>query len=123
MKRGEVWTVSGGTAYAGKPRPAVVVQEDAFDSTASVTVCPFTSDSTVAPLFRLTIDPDQANGLRSISCLMVDKITTIAKTKLGRRIGVLNGADVARLNHAMIVFLGLAAPARKRKRGPLGGKI
>lgn len=115
MKRGEVWTVSGGPDYVGKPRPAVIVQEDAFDSTASVTVCPFTSDSTVAPFFRIPVDPDAANGLRSTSCLMVDKITTVAKTKLGKRVGVLTGADVARLNLAMIVFLGLAAPAPKRK--------
>ena len=115
MKRGEVWPVSGGAGYAGKPRSAVVVQEDAFDSTASVTMCPFTSDATVAPLFRVPIDPTSTNGLRSISCLMVDKITTDAKTKLGKRVGVLSGADIVRLNLAMIVFLGLAAPYSRRK--------
>ncbi|MEJ0048614.1 MAG: type II toxin-antitoxin system PemK/MazF family toxin [Rhodospirillales bacterium] len=42
MKRGEIWTVSGAAGYAGKPRPAVIVQDDHFDATNSVTVCPFT---------------------------------------------------------------------------------
>lgn len=51
MRRGEVWTVSG-AGYAGKPRPAVIVQDDRFDATASVTICAFTTDETDAPLFR-----------------------------------------------------------------------
>jgi mRNA-degrading endonuclease toxin of MazEF toxin-antitoxin module len=37
MKRGEVWTVSGGKDYAGKPRPAVIMQDDSFDATYSIT--------------------------------------------------------------------------------------
>ncbi len=58
MKRGEVWTVSG-AGYAGKPRPAVIVQDDRFDATASVTICVFTTDETEAPLFRLKLRPIQ----------------------------------------------------------------
>jgi mRNA interferase MazF len=107
MKRGEVWTISGG-GYAGKPRPAVVVQDDRFDATASITVCAFTSDRTEAPLFRLVVTPTERNGLRTISRLMVDKITTIAKERLGERIGRLDDEDVVRLDRAMMVFLGLA---------------
>ena len=63
MNRGEVWTVSG-RGYAGKPRPAVIVQDDRFDATGSVTICAFTTDATDAPLFRLAIEPDDRNGLR-----------------------------------------------------------
>lgn len=107
MRRGEIWTVSGG-GYAGKPRPAVIIQDDRFDATASVTICAFTSDETDAPLFRLPIEPGESNGLRSPSRLMVDKITTVSKDKLGERIGRLNDADVVRLNRAILVFLGLA---------------
>ena len=107
MRRGEIWTVSG-SGYAGKPRPAVVVQDDAFDSTASVTICVFTSDETEAPLFRLVIEPGEANGLRAPSRLMVDKVTTVAKSKLGEKIGRLGDADMFRLNQALLVFLGLA---------------
>jgi len=107
MNRGEVWTVSG-AGYAGKPRPAVIVQDDRFDATASVTICVFTTDATEAPLFRLPVAPSERNGLRSISRLMVDKLTTVSKDRLGTRIGRLDDEDMVRLNRAIIVFLGLA---------------
>jgi len=83
VKRGDVWTVSGGADYTHKPRPAVIVQEDSFDGTLSVTVCVFTSDPTEAPFFRLAVEPTQKNGLRTASRLMVDKISTISKQRLG----------------------------------------
>jgi mRNA interferase MazF len=93
MWRGEIWTVAGGGDYSGKPRPAVVLQDDSFDATLSITICGFTTDATEAPLFRLVVEPSQANGLRAPSSLMVDKITTVAKSRLGMRIGQLNAAD------------------------------
>ena len=108
MRRGEVWTASGGPGYAGKPRPVVIVQDDRFDATDSVTVCGFTTDPTEAPLFRLPIDPAPENGLDAPSHLMVDKITTVARGKLGRRIGRLADTDMLRVNRAIVVFLGLA---------------
>ena len=108
MKRGEIWTVAGGEGYAGKPRPAVIVQDDRFDETASVTVCAFTSDPTNAPLFRPVVEPSETNGLESISRLMVDKVTTVRKDKLGRPIGRLADEDLLRLNRAILIFLGLA---------------
>lgn len=111
MRRGEIWTAAGGRDYAGKPRPVVVVQDDRFDATDSITVCAFTTDPTDAPLFRLPVTPSERNGLRSQSRLMVDKITTVAKAKLGSRVGRLDDADMIRLNRAMLVFLGLAGAA------------
>lgn len=107
MNRGDVWTVSG-AGYAGKPRPAVIVQDDRFDATASVTICVFTTDETDAPLFRILIPASGENGLRAGSRLMVDKITTVSRERLGYRIGRLEDADVIRLDRAMLVFLGLA---------------
>ena len=107
MRRGEVWTVSG-AGYAGKPRPAVIVQDDRFDSTASVTVCAFTTDETEAPLFRLSVTQSERNGLGSVSRLMVDKLTTVSKDSLGQRLGRLDGEDEVRMNRAIAVFLGLA---------------
>jgi mRNA interferase MazF len=108
VTRGEIWTVAGGGVYAGKPRPAVIVQGDAFDATESVTLCFFTTDATGAPLFRVPVDSTAENGLASRSCLMVDKITTVPKVKLGRLVGHLGDGDRIRLNRAMMVFLGLA---------------
>ncbi len=108
MRRGEVWTAAGGAGYAGKPRPVVIVQDDRFDATASVTVCGVTTDRTDAPLFRLPVDPAAGNGLAAPSRLMVDKITTISRANLGRCIGHLAAADMLRLDRAIVVFLGLA---------------
>lgn len=110
MKRGELWTVAGGKDYAGKPRPAVIIQDDRFDRTDSVTICALTSDPTDAPLFRLPIEPSETNGLRSLSRLMVDKITTVPKSKIGARLGRLAPEDMVRLDRAIVVFLGVAAP-------------
>ena len=112
MKRGEIWTVSGGQEYAGKPRPAVIVQDDNFDATASVTICAFTTDATEAPIFRLVVEPTEENGLRAESRLMVDKLTTVPKAKIGSRIGRLADSDLLRLNRAVVVFLGLAGAPR-----------
>ena len=108
MRRGEVWTAAGGKDYAGKPRPVVIVQDDHFAATASVTICAFTTDPTDAPLFRLMIAPSEANGLREPSRLMVDKVTTVARSKLGRKLGRLDDPDLQRLNRALVVFMGLA---------------
>ena len=110
MNRGEIWTASAGGGYVGKPRPVVIVQDDRFDATASVTVCAFTTDPTDAPLFRLLVEADESTGIRESSRLMVDKITTIPRSKLGERIGQLNDDDIIRLSHALVVFLGLAGP-------------
>lgn len=107
MKRGEIWTASGGPDYAGRPRPVVIVQDDRFDATASITVVPFTTDPADAPLFRPVIEPGPINGLQAISRLMADKVTTIAKTKLGSRIGRLTLEEARRLDRALLVFLGL----------------
>jgi mRNA interferase MazF len=110
VRRAEIWTVSGGAEYTGKPGPAVIIQDDHFD-TDSVTLCPFTTDPTDAPLFRLLIDPDQGNGLEVPSRIMVDKVTTVRRSKLGARVGVLDDASILRLNRALVVFLGIAGSA------------
>jgi mRNA interferase MazF len=116
MRRGEIWTVSGSGDYASKPRPAVILQDDNFDATNSITICAFTTDPTDAPLFRLSVEPNEGNGLRVTCRLMVDKITTVAKSKLGSPIGRLDDDDIVRLNQAVIVFLGLGiSPRRQRK--------
>ena len=112
MKRGEIWTIAGGGDYTGTPRPAVIVQNDSFDATASVTLCAFTTDPTDAPLFRIPIEPSGKNGLRAPSRLMVDKLTTVPRGRLGSRAGRLDDEDMVRLNRAILVFLGMAGSSR-----------
>jgi mRNA interferase MazF len=108
MRRGDVWTVAGGKDYAGKARPVVILQDDSFDGTESITICAFTTDDTDAPLFRLAVEPNERNGLRVPCRLMVDKVTTVPKSKVGAHIGRLDDEDVLRLIRAVLVFLGLA---------------
>jgi mRNA interferase MazF len=108
MRRGEVWTAAGGKDYAGKPRPVVIVQSDAFDVTESITVCGLTTNPTEAPLVRPVFEPNDTNGLNVACRLMADKITTMPRAKLGNRLGYLADEDVLRMNRAILVFLGLA---------------
>ena len=107
MTRGEIWTSASCTDYGGKPRPVVIIQHAHFQFLESVTVCGFTRDPTEMPLFRIAIEPSVANGLEFPSRIMVDKILTAPKTKLGYRIGLLDEKDIARLNTAIAMFLGL----------------
>ena len=109
MRRGEIWTLAGGLHYAGKPRPALILQDDRFDATDSITVCPFTTDMTEADVMRLPIEANDTNGLRAPCRLMVDKIVTVPKDKLGRRIGRLEATDLARVGRAVVVLLGVAS--------------
>ena len=108
MKRGELWIAVGGGDYTGKPRPVVIVQNDRFEATRSVTVCALTSDPTDAPLFRIQLSPDPENGLHEACRVMVDKITTVRRERLSRRIGLLPDGDMRRIDRAILVFLGIA---------------
>jgi mRNA interferase MazF len=108
LKRGEIWTGTGDVAYAGKPRPVVIVQSDHFEILDSVTVCGFTSDPLNMPLFRIPVQPTGVNGLQSSSRIMVDKILTVPKNKLGYRVGRLDPGDLTKLNQALATFLGFA---------------
>jgi mRNA interferase MazF len=110
VKRGEIWTAGGGKDYAGKPRPVAILQDDRFDMTDSITVCAFTTDPTEAPLFRLPVEPSESNGLRAVCRLMVDNIAAVPRAKIGARVGRLADEDMVRLNRAVLVFLGIAAP-------------
>ncbi len=108
MKRGEIWSVAAPSDYTGKPRPAVIVQSDDFEPIGSVVICPFTSNETEASFFRPLIETSAANNLAVPSRLMIDKLSAVPKSRLGKRIGRLSGADMLRLNRALMVFLGLA---------------
>ena len=101
-------TVAAGGAFAGKPRPAVVIQSDVFRDTASVTISLVTRDEVAAPLLRLPVEPSVGNGLAARSWIMVDKLVTVRRDRLGRRFGRLSDTDLLRLNRALLVFLGMA---------------
>jgi mRNA interferase MazF len=107
LKRGEIWTAADRAAYAGKPRPVVIVQDDDFLSLESVTICGLTSDPAEIPFFRVAVEPSESNGLEDPCSIMVDKALTLPKAKLRYRIGELSKQDIVRLNAALRLFLGL----------------
>jgi mRNA interferase MazF len=105
VKRGEIWGVAGGPDYAGKQRPVAIPQATALRSPSQSR--PAHTNPTRAPLFRVLVQPSERNGLNEASSLMVDKITTVARTRVGKRIGRLDDEDIVRLNRSIVVFLGL----------------
>jgi len=108
VRRGELWTAAGGPHYAAKPRPVLIIQDDRFDATDSITICPLTSDPTEIPLLRIPVPAGPATGLAQPSRIMVDKVTTMPRAKLGQYVGTITDADLLALGRALVVFLGLA---------------
>lgn len=108
MRRGDIYTAAARGAYSGKPRTVVVIQDDRFDATASVTVVPFTTSDVDAPLLRIAVQPSDTTGLSETSRLMIDKVTTVPRTNLTRQVGRLSDGDLVRLDRALLVFVGLA---------------
>lgn len=106
MKRGEIWTLQD-KSYASKPRPVVVVQSDKHTSFDSIILCLFTTYESGEVGTRVRIEPSSENGLQKESFVMTDKIVTVDKTLLGRRIGILSDADMAAVSEQLKVILGL----------------
>jgi mRNA interferase MazF len=107
LRRGDIVVVST-PGDCGKPRPAVVVQSDWLDGADSVLVALITSALVDAPLYRLLIEPDAANGLTAPSQVMVDKIVALPRAKCGRVVGRWGDASLIALNHMVSVMIGLA---------------
>src|SRR3546814_12609576 len=84
VTRGDIVAVSLQGDY-GKPRPALIVQSNLLAALESVVICPTTSAVRDAA-FRITVAPDNANGLRVLSQVMVDNLSTLPRPKI-RQIG------------------------------------
>ena len=108
MRRGDIVTVAGGVC-ASKPRPALVVQDDRFDATDSVTVCLFTTNEVDAPLLRVAVAADEVNGLGHDSYLLIDKITTVRRSNARTVLGRLEATTLVEVERRLLVFLGFGA--------------
>jgi len=106
MRRGDLVVVSLKGDY-GKPRPALIIQSDLFDEHPSVTLMPVTGELRDTPLFRFRVEPDGSNGLAKPSQVMIDKIQTVARDRLGQPIGRLEDSKMTEVNRLMALFLGL----------------
>jgi len=107
VNRGEIWRVGGGV-HASKPRPALVIQDELYELEGSVTVIPFTSHVSDAPLFRTRISATEASGLHSDSDAMVDKVTTIKRQHATERIGRVSSGDLVAIERLLMAHLGIA---------------
>ena len=108
MRRGDICIAAARGTYTGKPRPVVIVQDDRFDATASITVCPLTTNPLDAPLTRIDLEVTAATGIEQPSKIMIDKITTMPRANVRDHLGRLTDTDLIRLDRALLVFLGLA---------------
>ena len=107
MKRGDLVVIALPGDY-GKPRPALVIQSDLFNEThGSITVAPVTSTIVDAPLFRPTVEPSPPTGLRTVSQIMVDKVTTVRRERVGKTIGRLEDDAIQRVNRALALWFGI----------------
>lgn len=107
MKRGDLVTVALQGNY-GKPRPALIVQSDLFSEHPSVTILPITSELRNLSLFRLQIIPAEINGLHSVSEIMLDKLQTVPREKIGAAFGHLSEDDMLEVTRLLALFLGIA---------------
>ena len=110
MKRGDLVTMAVGGDY-GKPRPALVIQADAFAALPSVTVLRLSSDVIPANLMRLTVEPSPENGLRLRSQIMIDKAVSVPREKIGEAFGRLDGDTMTAVSRALVAFFGLEGAA------------
>ncbi len=107
MRRGELWTASAGQGNAGKPRPVLIIQDDRFDATDSITICPLTTTVADIPLLRIPLQPNTTNGLATPSSIMIDKISTVHRSKLGQRIGKVSTTEMLQMERGLLVYLGM----------------
>lgn len=107
MRRGDVVLVAGGV-YESKPWPALVMQDDRFAASDSVTVCPFTTTRVDAPLLRVAVEADEVNGLKQDSYAMVDKVSTVRRRNATDVVGRLTDTQLVEIERRLMVFLGLA---------------
>ena len=107
MRRGDVVTVVLSGDY-GKPRPAIVAQDDELAGVESVLICPMTSHQGMHADFRPRIDPTPENGLSQVSFAMTDKTTAVPRTRCGAVIGHADARVMAALDESLVFVLGLA---------------
>ena len=108
MRRGDIVTVAAGSGFGGKPRPALVIQDDAYLHISTVLIALISSDDRAARLsVSVTVDPTAVNGLRTRSYVMVHELVTVRIEKLDNHIGVLEDVLLRRVNRALIMFMGL----------------
>ena len=107
MKRGDLVTASAGSGYAGKPRPVLIVQDDALAALDSVVVCPLTSSPQSESILRPLVRASAQSGLANDSLVMTDKFVAVPRHKLGRVIGRVDPTTLRKVMRGLGTVIGL----------------
>jgi len=107
VRRGDLVTIAL-QGDLGKPRPALIIQSNLFEAHPSITILPVTGELRDAPLFRITVQPTENNGLSKPSQIMVDKPQSVAREKIGEIFGRLEDESMVSVNRALAIFIGVA---------------
>jgi mRNA interferase MazF len=107
VMRGQVLLASTGGGISGKPRRVVVVQDSRFDFADTLMIVPLTTEDAVDRLIRPMIQPDQQNGLDQPSSAMINRLGAIRKSHVGKNIGMIAAEDLAKIDAALMLVLGL----------------
>lgn len=108
MRRGEIWTVAGGT-FASKPRPGIIIQDDSAHGSSSVTIIPLTSMPSELRRVRVAIQLEAPDGTSIESFAQVDKITTVKTQGVSKRIGALTIPEMRAVERSLLGHLGIGS--------------
>jgi len=107
MKRGDLVTIAMQGDF-GKPKPALVIQADAFSDLLSLTLLPVSSALLDAPRLRVQLQPSATNGLQKPSQIMVDQALTVKRERVGPAFGRIDPDALIEVERCLAIFLGIA---------------
>jgi mRNA interferase MazF len=108
MKRGDIVLVRQKHTPASKPRPCLLIQNDAsLEASRKIIVCPLTSKLRGVAARRPLISPAPVNGLREPSEVQVDWIFTAPRIYVGVVIGSIGEAEMHAVDEALRRWLDL----------------
>lgn len=108
MHRGEIWTAAGREKFSNKPARVLIVQREiSIPVHQSIIVCRITSNIAVLPFMRLRLQPSGSNGLLVESDVMADKILTLRKSDLAKKLGNISQDELERLDELLLFWIGL----------------
>ena len=110
--RGEVYIVRFSPTIGSeihKTRPAVIIQNNTGNRYSNVTIVAAISSKFGAHLYptEVYIEPPEG-GLTKPCVILLNQIRTVDKSRLGKKLGVLNRETMRRVDQALEISLGLA---------------
>lgn len=112
LRRGEVYLCSFDPTVGHeikKTRPALVIQNDVGNRYSPLTIVAAIT-STLSPVpypVEVVVEPNSRNGLDVRSSIRLDQIRTVDRSRLFRRLGIVDAETMAKADEAIKISLGL----------------